>query len=168
MTTLVMTVPQSGTHFLLKFLVGVLGLDGNSADLNQLSKESNFDFIHIHPNKGDDPTDLCDSAIITLRHPHKTVKTGKWAGTNSDQVAKSWKAMIAICGKYEKVLPLVIDGLKAKRFPQLMAIAEHFGKDSLEVQVKKYADDWSPVNQSITDNDIEQVRGAVEAYEKWQ
>ncbi len=168
MTTLVATIPHSGTHFLLKFLVGVLGLDGRSTSLGQLSKESNFDFVHIHPNADDDPTDICDAAIITLRHPHKTVKTGKWAGNKSDQVAKSWKALIDIYEKYDKVLTLVIDGSEEKRFPQLMTLAEHFNKEHLAVSVKQYADDWSPVNESITSADVDRVQFAVERYKKWQ
>jgi hypothetical protein len=168
MTTLVMTVPHSGTHFLLKFLVATLGLDGSSALLKQFSKESNFDFIHIHPDAGDDPTALCDSLIITLRNPHETVKTGKWAGNKSEQVVDSWQAMIDISDKYKKVLTLVIDGPIEKRYPQLMAIAEHFGKSHLEPQIRKYAEDWEPVNQSITESDKLNVQFAVEKYKQWQ
>ena len=146
----------------------MLGLDGRTSSLNGYSEASAFDFIHIHPSIGDDPTELCDSAIITLRHPHKTIKTGKWAGTRAEPIVNSWKALTDIYGKYDKVLILVIDGPEEKRFPQLMAIAEHFDKGHLEVQVKQYADDWSPVNQSITSADIDRVQFAVSAYKKWQ
>ncbi len=169
MTTLVMTVPRSGTHFLLRFLVGVLGLDVRSGDVTE---ESNVDFLHIHPSiaafKECTPSDFCDTCIITLRHPHETVLTDKWKGANVESAAASWGALIAEQGKYKKTLFLVIDGPESDRFPQLMAIAKHFGKTHLEGRIRKYADEWTPANPSLTEDDVNAIQFAARVYEQWR
>ena len=164
MKTLVMTVPYSGTHFILKFLVGVLGLDGNSA---MCTAESNCDFAHIHPNGEDISDGIFDSAIITLRHPHKSIRTAHYRG-GKEGIINSWRSMIDELEKYDTVLPVLIDGPEENHFPQLFDIAVHFGKGHLRSAVKQYADEWTPLNASLTDEDINAVEFARQAYEQWQ
>jgi hypothetical protein len=168
MKTLIMTVPHSGTNFLLKFLTAVLGLHGNS-DAEKVAKESSVDFAHLHPNPARTvQPGIFDSVIITLRHPYKSVQTGKLQGANIGQMDRGWHLLIERQKEYKKVMFLVIDGPEEDRFVQLMAIAKHFGKEDKEEQVRAYANAWEPVNQSLTENDKQVMQFAVEAYKKWQ
>ena len=167
MKTLILTVPHSGTHFLLKYLVAVLGLHGG--DTGGITPKSNVDFAHAHPSSTKEiPEGVYDSVIITLRHPHKSSTTGKLGGANIVQLADSWKALIDRFTEYDKKLILVIDGPKNDRYPQLMAIANHFGKSHLREAIKKYADDWSPVNQSLSKAEKDAMNFATAMYKKWQ
>lgn len=168
MKTLFLSVPHSGTNFLLKFLVAVLGLDGRS-DAVDITAESNVDFAHTHPNSMTALKDgVFGSLIITLRDPHKSTQTGKLQGASAELMADSWQALIDNASQYSKILFLVIDGPEKERFPQLMAIAEHFGKGHLSEQIKEYARDWKPVNQSLTKEDEIAMEFAVKAYKQWQ
>ena len=168
---LVMTVPRSGTHFLLRFLVGVLGLDGDSS-LATVSKETNCDFSHIHPTSAQmkryKASEIFDACIITLRHPFKSGQSMKMVGEKIEYVRDYWDALLEEQKNYNKTLFLVIDGPEEERFPQLMAIAEYFGKEHLEDAIREYAEDWTPQNQSMTDEDREIMDFAVRAYEQWQ
>ena len=166
--TFVWTIQYSGTHFALKFLLGVLGLDGRSDDVNP---NSNCDFLHKHPAEGSlpepKPSEFCDAVIITLRHPHKIVQTGKWTGFKAEAIARSWVLFQEEINNFDIVLPIVIDGPKKNRRPQLMAITKHFGKEHLETQVNEYADAWVPVNQTLSRGDIDDVRAASLVYKQW-
>jgi len=142
MKTLVMTLPCSGTHFLLHFLANVLDLAGAN-DMG--SVESDVDFIHIHPNGQDIPKGIFDSVIMTVREPHKTLRTAQYRGL-VDQVEGARKAMMNEQKKYKTKMLVVIDGPEKDRFPQLMKIAYHFDKSHLREAVKQYAKAWIPLN----------------------
>jgi len=166
-----MTVEHSGTNFLMRYLIGTLGLHG-SGDAGKISKESTADFAHLHPSagmlKGQPIQDgIFDSVIITLRHPYRTTQTGKLRGVRAENVADGWQHLLLEKKKYNKVMFLTIDGDPKDRFGQLMAIAEHFGKADKVEQIRAYADAWEPVNQSLTDEDRSAMQFAVTAYEKW-
>ena len=164
MATLILTVPHSGSFFLFKFLVAVLGLRGDMSSAQVITPESKVDFSHAHAKSSMVlPEGVYDSVIVTLRHPHKSCDTGKLMGTSADQIAHSWDSLNDRLSQYKTKLFLAIDGPEENRFPQLMAIAEHFGKKDLEAEVKKYADAWEPVNKSP---DVEgALAAAVELYE---
>ena len=168
---LVMTVPRSGTHFLLRFLTGVLGLDGDGS-LGTVSRESNFDFCHTPPTPERmstfRPSEIFDACIITLRHPLKSCQSMKMKGDEITLVKSYWDALLEEQKNYNKTMFLVIDGPEEERFPQLMAIAEYFGKEHLEDAIREYANDWTPQNQSVTDEDRALMDFAVRAYEQWQ
>lgn len=168
MKTLFLSVPHSGTHFVLEFLVAVLGLDGVS-NAKYITAESNCDFAHTHPNSLTKiEGGIFDSLIITLRHPYKTTRTGKLRGASADLMVDSWQALLDASSQYSKILLVVIDGPEENRLSQLMAIAKHFNKEHLAKQVEQYANDWRPVNQSLTDEDKIAIGFAVKAYELWQ
>lgn len=164
MKILIMTVQHSGTGFLLKFLVGVLGLDGESGA--HITEQTNVDFWHTHPNPTVAIPDIFDACIVTLRHPYKSMTTAKFVG-DKGQILTAWAELIKQQKKYETTLFLTIDGPEENRFPQLMAIAKHFGKEHLEPAIREYADDWSPVNQSLTEDDLNAAIPAVAAYKQW-
>jgi hypothetical protein len=168
MKTLVLTVPHSGTHFLLRFLVGKLGLDGGSGGIEDITLAHTCDFCHIHPRTMKEvPPGVYDSVIFTLRHPHKTVQTGKWQGVPADTVQAFWDNMLVEIEKYEKKLFLVIDGPVEDRLPQLTAIAEHFGMGHKTKQIEEYASAWAPVNQTLSDDDVNAVEIATRVYEAY-
>ena len=167
MKTLVLTVPHSGTHFLLRFLVGVLGLEGNSGGAREMNPKSNLDFAHEHPAEAMDLSSVFDTCIITLRHPHKTLQTARFRGA-TESVIRAWELLIDEQENYKKTLFLVIDGPEEGRFPQLMAIAAHFNKQHLEPAIKQYADEWLPVNETLSEDDINAAVFAVRAYQQWQ
>ena len=136
MKALVLTVPHSGTHFIIAFLKGVLGLHGSDA---MCSPESNFDFAHVHPNKDDIPSDQFEALIMTLRHPHLSIRSSNY-GKNHAYIIESWRGLIREQAKYKKKFIVTLDGSVEDRFPQLMKIAEHFGKGHLRDAVKQYSE----------------------------
>lgn len=190
MSTLVMTVPHSGTNFLVRFLGAVLGLNGRNGvgnpDIGFVTQGTNCDFCQIHPRRKAIESwkpyvleEHFDSVIITLRHPYLTLTSSKRRGrtfdtygddasSETEQCKDSWTTLIEEFQKYTTALTLTIDGPKENRLPELLAIARHFGKEDMIAPITKYANDWLPVNQSITEYDIQQLGDAVKAYEQWQ
>ncbi len=71
---------------------------------------------------------------------------------------------------FKKRLFLDIDCEEKDRLPQLMAIAEHFGKtDERYLRgIEKYARNWTPLNSSLTPEDIIDAAPAVQAFEQWR
>lgn len=131
-----------------------------------MSAESTEDFMHIHPHSATEIPDLFDACIITLRHPHRAMTTAK-SSRGKGELLDNWTSLLEQQKKYKTTLFLLIDGPEEKHFPQLMAIAKHFGKEHLEPAIRKYAEDWKPVNQSLTEDDLNASAFAVKAYEQW-
>ena len=172
MKTLIMTAHHSGTHLLLRFLAGVLGLHEGYDDV---TKESSCDYFHLHPStqmfkqlakEGKSPSDLCDTVIITLRHPHKSARTGKLGGATIDQLCDIFKSLHEEKKNYKNVLYLVIDGKHEYRYPQLKAIADHFGVTDRDAAVRAFAKEWPRVNESFSESDAKRVEFATIEYER--
>ena len=170
MTTLVMTVPHSGTNFLCSFLTAHLGLDGRDY---LMGPGASADFCRTHPHKSTEiNVEDYDAVIITLRHPLRTVETHKRYSKIDDAsiqfIEDSWRALMDEAMKAKKIIYLVIDGPEENRLPQLQAIANHFGKGHMTDVIEQYAADWRPLNSSVTDANERAMQFAIEAYEKWQ
>ena len=185
MNTLILTLPHSGTNFLVRFLGAALGLDGingvGNAEIGYAESGMACDFCHIHPSR--ESLDLMlpykledhfDVAIVTRRHPKLILATEKRnnpnidAGVLADQFNADWRTLGEEAAKYSTVLYLDITGPTENRLPQLTAIAEHFGKGHMVDAIEKYAAAWKPVNQTLTIEDMDAISEVTLEYEKWQ
>lgn len=178
MKTLLLGVPNSGNHFMLHFLIGTLGLDCRY-DIADLTAESGGDFSYLHSMPDTDFTipALFDTLIVPQRHPYKSV-TNKRKFT-TEEIVFCWRCLIKDVEKYSNIFFVTIDGTEENRFPQLMAIANHFNMGHREDRVREYADAWIPKNANrykadeikedttVSDEDVVALAFAVVEYEKW-
>jgi hypothetical protein len=181
---LLMTVPHSGTHFMVQYLSGVLGLVGRNCvgDKSRgfVTPDEPFDYAHIHPSHRLFSTwhpwtltDVFDTAIVTLRHPLRSAATQKANHGQVEMTAESWEALIDEIPKYKKIVYVAIDGPKERRLPDLLKVADLFGV--YHEGIEAYAEKWiarnaSPANIVVRDllsqKDVNRLRFATRKYEE--
>lgn len=167
MATLILTVPHSGTHFIVYYLAGILGLDG-SRGYDRGKKH----FCQVHPHELPDLSGF-DSCLFTLRHPydsastHKTMLGRRW---KPEDFSGFWDSFIETIKKFDKRLFVEIDGPKESRVSQMMAVAEFFDRADAP-GIEKYVSEWEPRNATrrqkleLTKGERSELHRAVEAYE---
>lgn len=182
MTVLVLTIPHSGTHFLNHFLTLVLRLRGTVGvgipNLEYLSENNKFIQTHATKHLWDEDiidiklTDMFDSLIVTLRHPHKSWLTHEFNGGTIEEYIDIWKCFIGEINKFDTVTFVPIDQPKSKRLSVLTKLAKVFDKPVTK-QVKAYANEWQPMHKSgrtdrkLTKAETGKLKFAVLEYDKW-